>query len=149
MASKKVCHHGQVIAALLCSDVNAGRLALPKVVIEVSHSWWTKGFSQPIKSCDIVKQFIYIFNISKGSWLALFSLDFIFKIYESSDSEQFWVNESVNPNVKWSTPDCFKLWIVEGLLYIEKGYYVQYGSDVFNGQNFKSTFLRKHSGEIF
>ena len=58
------------------------------------------------------------------------------------------MNESVNPNVKWSTPDCFKLWIVEGLLYIEKGYYVQYGSDVFNGQNFKSTFLRKHSGEI-
>ena len=34
-ASKKVLHHGQVIAALLCSDAKAGRIAAQKVVVEV------------------------------------------------------------------------------------------------------------------
>jgi xanthine dehydrogenase molybdopterin-binding subunit B len=34
-ASKMVYHHGQVIAALLCSDIKAGRLAAQKVIVKV------------------------------------------------------------------------------------------------------------------
>ena len=34
-ASKTVLHHGQVLAALLCSNAQAGRLAAQKVVVQV------------------------------------------------------------------------------------------------------------------
>ncbi len=56
-ASKMVYHHGQVIAALLCSDIKAGRLAAQKVIVKVKglFIYFNKSFKSRVNETKDIK----------------------------------------------------------------------------------------------
>jgi hypothetical protein len=87
-ASKKAVHHGQIIAALLCSDAKAGRQAAQKVAIEVK--FWPKILTKNFRIMEkSMEPFLYVVLNRVARW-------FVFK-----PNIQIWVNFGGSCNGRW------------------------------------------------